>query len=84
LQASAGDDVGRTSVLCHVQRVLIPHIDDRRANLNPFGLRADGSHQREGRAELAGEVMHAKVSPVRAQILGGNGQVDRLHERVGS
>jgi len=43
LQASAGDDVGRTSVLCHVQRVLIPHIDDRSANLNPLGFCADSS-----------------------------------------
>ena len=62
LQASAGDDVGRASVLCHVQRVFIPHIDDRRANLNsrlaywlnhdPSGLteRAyglDGRHTRQ-------------------------------------
>ena len=84
LQASAGDDVGRAGVLCHVQRVFIPHIDDRRANLNPPGLRADSSQQREGGAELAGEVMHAKVSPVRAEFFGSDCQIDRLQEGVGS
>ena len=33
---------------------------------------------------LAGEVMHAEISPVRAEFLGCDGQVDRLHEGVGS
>ena len=84
LQASAADDVGSTSVLCHVERVLIAHIDDCRADLNPLGLRADSSQQRERRAELAGEMVHAEVSPVRAELLGGDGQVDRLQEGVGS
>ena len=83
LQASAGDEVGRTSVLRHVQRVLVPHVDDRGADLDPLGLRADSRQQRKGRAELAGEVMHTEVSPVRAELLGGDGQVDRLQQRVG-
>ena len=84
LQAPAGDDVGCTCVLRHVQRVLIPHVDDRRADLDPLGLRADGGQQRERRAELAGEVMHTEVSPVRAELLGCDGELDRLQEGVGS
>ena len=47
-------------------------------------VRADGSEQREGRAKLAGEVMHTEVSPVRAELLGGDSQVDRLQQGVGS
>ena len=30
------------------------------------------------RAELAGEMMDLKIGSVRAQLLGGNGQLDRL------
>ena len=40
--------------------------------------RADGREQRERRAELAGEVVHAEVGAVGAQLLGGHGQLDRL------
>ena len=82
LQTPAADEVGRTSVPRHVQRVLIPHVDDRGADLDPLRLRADSRQQRKGRAELAGEVMHTEVSPVRAELLGGDGQVDRLQEGV--
>ena len=84
LQPTAGDDVGGAGVLDHVQRVLVAHIDDRGADLDPRGLRADGSEQREGGAELAGEVMHAEVSSVGAELLGSDGEVDRLQQRVGS
>jgi hypothetical protein len=41
-----------------------------------------GSAEREGRAELAGEVVHAEVGAVGAQLLGGHGQLDRLEQRV--
>ena len=44
--------------------------------------RADGREQRERRAELAGEVMHAEVGAVGAELLGGDGQLDRLQQRV--
>jgi hypothetical protein len=84
LQASAGDDVGGASVLCHVQRILIAHIDDRGANLDAPGPGTDSRQQREGRAELAGEVMYAEKSPVRAEFLGSDGELDRLQQGVGS
>ena len=35
------------------------------------------------RSELAGEVVNAEIRPVRAQLLGRDGQIDGLQERVG-
>ena len=32
---------------------------------------------------MAGEVMHPEIGPVRAQILGRDGEVDRLQQGVG-
>ena len=83
LQAPAGDEVGGARVLRHVQRVLVAHVDDRGADLDALGLRAAGREQRERRAELAGEVMHAEIGPVRAELLGRDGELDRLQQRVG-
>ena len=53
LQASAGDEIGGAGVLGHVERVLVAHVDHRRADLDAAGLRADGRQQRE-RARRAG------------------------------
>ena len=83
LQAAAADDVGRAGVLRHVQRVLVAHVDDRGADLDALGARADGGEQREGRAELAGIVMHAEERAVGAELLGGDRKLDRLQQRVG-
>ena len=46
-------------------------------------LRADRGQQRKRRAELAGKVMDAEVRAVGAELLGRDGQVDRLQQRVG-
>ena len=83
LQAAAGDEVGGAGVLRHVQRVLVAHVDDRGADLDALGPRAAGREQRERRAELAGEVMHAEIGAVGAELLGGDGELDRLQQRVG-
>ena len=48
-----------------------------------LGARAAGREQRERRAELAGEVMHAEIGAVGAERLGGHRQLDRLEQRVG-
>jgi hypothetical protein len=53
LQASPRDEVGRGRLLDHVERVLVAHVDDRRANLDTAGL---GAH---GRASNRPHVMHA-------------------------
>ena len=82
LQPAARDEVGRAGILGHVQRVLVPHVDDGRADLDPLGARADRREQRERRAELPGEVVDAEVRAVRAEFLGGDGQVDRLQQGV--
>jgi hypothetical protein len=39
--------------------------------------------QRERRAELAREVVDAVVRTIRANLLGRDGQLKRLHQRVG-
>ncbi len=78
LQATAGDDIRRARILRHVERVLVAHVDDRRTDLDAAGPGADRRQQREGRAELAGEVMHRGNSAVRAEFLGGDGEVYRL------
>ncbi len=83
LQATAADDVGRTGVLRHVERVLVAHVDDRGADLDALGPRADGGEQREGRAELSGVVMDAKEGAIGAELLRGDRELDRLQERVG-
>ena len=48
-----------------------------------LGLRAAGRQQRKRRAELAREMMHPEIGPVRAELLGRDREVDRLQERVG-
>ena len=83
LQAPAADDVGCAGVLRHVQRVLVAHVDDRGADLDALGPRADGGEERKRRAELAGVVMHAEERAVGAEFLGGDREIDRLQQRVG-
>ena len=83
LQPAAGDEVGRAGILGHVERVLVAHVDDGRADLDALGPRADRRQQRERRAELAGEMVDAEIGAVGAQFLGRHGQIDRLQQRVG-
>jgi len=54
------------------------------SNLDCLGLRAAGRHQRKRRSELAREVVHPEIGPVRAELLGRDGEVDGLQERVGA
>jgi hypothetical protein len=60
----------------------IAHVDDRRSDLDTARLRTDGSQQREGRGELAREVMNAKIGAVRAQFFGCDGELDGLQQRI--
>jgi hypothetical protein len=82
LKPAARDSVCRPGILRHVERVLVPHVDDRCADLDPGRTRADGREKRKRRAELLGEVMDTVVGTVGAQFLGGHGQLDRLKQRV--
>ena len=45
--------------------------------------RADRRQQRERRAELPREMVHAEVGAVGAQLLGGYSQLDRPQQRIG-
>src|SRR5690606_11748943 len=83
LQTPAGDEVGRAGVLRHVERVLVAHVDDGRADLDAARTGSYRRQQRERRAELAGKVVHAEIGSVRAEFLGGDGELDRLQQRVG-
>ena len=82
LEAAAGDEVGGPGVLDHVQRVLVAHVDDGRADLDALRPGADRREQRERRRELLGEVVDAEVGAVGAEVLDRLGQLDRLDERV--
>lgn len=82
LQPPAGDQIRRAGVLHHVQRVFITHVDHAGADLDALGFGADGGQQREGRSQLAREVVHAKIGAVRPQIFGGDRQIDGLQQRI--
>jgi hypothetical protein len=83
LEPATGEKVGRAGVLGHVERVLVPHVDDAGSDLDPACPHADRGEQREGRSELAGEVVDAHERPVDAELLRGNRELDGLVERVG-
>ena len=83
LQAPAGDEVGRAGILRHVERVLVAHVDDRRAELDPLRPRAARGEQRKRRAELPRKMMHPEIRPVRPDLLRRDGKLDRLQQRVG-
>ena len=82
LQPPAGDEVGGAGVLGHVERVLVAHVDDRRAELDPLGPRPARREQRKRRAELPGEMMHPEIGAVGAQRLRRHRQLDRLQKCI--
>jgi hypothetical protein len=49
LQATARDEVGRTGILDHVERVLVAHVDHGRPDLDALGARADRRQEWERR-----------------------------------
>jgi hypothetical protein len=82
LQPSSGDEIGRARVLRHVERILVAHVDHRRADFDAAGLRTDGREQRKRRGKLAREMMDSKIGAVRPQLLGGDGEIDGLQKRI--
>src|SRR5215469_3843170 len=69
LEPAVADQVGGASVFDHVERILITHVDDGRSDLDAFRPGSDGREQREGRPELLGKVMNAKVCAIRTELL---------------
>src|SRR4029079_10789493 len=84
LEPAAGDQVRGARVLGHVERVLLALVDHGGADLDFRRTRADGRKQRERRAELTREVMHAEIRSVAADLLARDAELDRLAQRVGS
>ena len=82
LQPAAADEVGGGGLLGHVERVLVAHVDHGRADLDAARARADRREQRERRRELPREVVDADERAVDAELLGRDGELDRLHERL--
>ena len=82
LKTPAGNQVGRTGILGHVHRVFVAHVDDGSPDLNLLRARADGGEERERRAELACEVVHAEVRAIEAQFFGGYRELDRLQNGI--
>lgn len=76
LQAPADDEIRGASVLSHVVRVLIPHVDHCCANFDPSRLRTNCRKQWEWRCQLARKVMNSKVGSVHSQSLGLDSEVN--------
>ncbi len=69
LQPAARNEVGRAGLLGHIERVLVAHVDDRRADFDTAGLRTHGGQQREtakragGRSDAHGNRRRPRRSP---------------------
>ena len=79
---AVGDEIERRGLLCEVQRVLVAHIDHSGAHLDPLRARGDGGQQRHRGGGLLGEVVDAEVGAVHAQLVGADGDVDRVVEHL--
>ncbi len=77
------DEVGGAGILGHVERVLVAHVDDGGADLDALGARAHRREQREGRAELAREVVDAEIGAIGPDFFRRHGEIDRLQQRIG-
>src|SRR5208282_6243962 len=82
LEPAGSDEVRGASVLCHVVRILIAHVDDRGADFNLSRFGSNGGKQRKRRCQLAGEMMYAEIGSVHSEALGFHGEIDGLQERV--
>src|SRR6185295_9567824 len=82
LEPPIADQIGRARVLDHVERVLVPNVDDTRTDLDAARPGTDRREQRERRRELPSKVVDAKVCAVRAELLRRDGQIDRLLEDI--
>jgi hypothetical protein len=82
LEPAVADQVGRARVLDHVERILVPHVNDGRSDLYAARPGADGREKWERGRELLREVMDAKVCAVRTEFLCRHSQLDRLLQNI--
>ena len=66
LQATTGDEIGRASILDHIERIFVAHVDDASAHLDLRGPRADGRQQWERRGKLCAVAGRDNSAPLRA------------------
>src|SRR6478672_11346296 len=52
LEPAIANQIGRTRVLDHIERVFVPHVDDAGTDFDAARFRADRREQRERRREL--------------------------------
>jgi hypothetical protein len=76
LQARTSDKVRSTSVLRHVEGILVPHVNDPSPNLNLPRPSSDGGEQRERRCQLSSEVMNSEVSSIHPKAFGLDSEVN--------
>jgi len=82
LQPLSGDEVRSASILEHIKRIFITHVDDAGADFDPLGSRPDGRQQRKRRSELPREVMNTEIRAVRSQVFRGDRKIDRLLKHI--
>src|SRR5699024_6560850 len=81
-QAAVGDQVEGGGLLREVQRILVAHVDHAGAHLDPSGAGGDGRQQRDRGRRLGREVVDAEVGTVDADLVGADGDVDRVVEHL--
>ena len=82
LQPAVADQVGRARVFDHVERIFVPHVDDARSDLDTARSGADGREKREGRRQLLGKVVNAKVRAVGTKFLRRDRKFNRLLQDI--
>src|ERR1700733_7346685 len=82
LQAAARDQIRSSSVLRHVMRILIPHIDHRGANFNLSRFSTHRREQRKRGCEVLRKMMNPEVGSFHSEALGFHGEVNGLQECV--
>ena len=82
LEPAVANQVGRASILDHVERIFVPHVNDTRSDLDAARPGTDCCEKWEGGRELLGKVVYAKVCPIRAEFLRRHGQLNGLLQDI--
>ena len=82
LKPAARKQVCCRRLLGHIERVLVTHVDDARSDLDTARSGADGREKREGRRQLLGKVVNAKVRAVGTKFLRRDRKFNRLLQDI--
>jgi hypothetical protein len=83
LQPPACNQIRCARVFRHIERILITHVDDARADFDPAGLCTDGRKQWKRRRKLLRKMMDAEERAIGAECLGSDREVDGLKQHIG-